>query len=336
MLTRSQLKKIEAIIRKRFRAFSYRTLGRRALTEEELEDLKSQGLLPASTREYIADGVTIGKISAALGPMTARGLSYDQILEMLKRMHPQTGIEKKAIEYATDHAGQYIQGLEDDMVRDVRLGATKNSIEVLRQEVSNAIKERVTPSQLKSNLFTLIDNRGRDWQRIASTELQNAIQHGIYHEIRESTEQGDHALCYKRPAPNACKHCKRLYLDSEGKPKIFRLKDLIVSNVGRKAANWKPCIEATHPWCGCQLFMLPKGHEFGLRRVASDDFEHAGKKYRRGQLVDDIYGDLDTENKRKTSIDAVLEYTGEDAEPVSKAEISLPFSDEGCDHVYEL
>ena len=335
MLTPSQLKKIEKIIRTRFRAFSYRTLGRHAITEEELEDLKSLGLLPASTREYISDAVALGKISAALGPVTVRTLSYDQILEMLKRMHPTTNVERKAAQYATDHAGQYIRGLEDDMVRDVRLASTKTSVQVLREEVSNAINDRTTPSQLKSNLFNLIDHRGRDWQRIASTELQNAIQHGIYHEIRESAEQGDMALCYKRPAPNACKHCKRLYL-SDGKPKIFRLKDLIVSNAGQKAANWKPCIEATHPWCGCQLFMLPKGHEFGMRRVASEEFEHKGKTVRRGQLVDDIYDDLSSEAKRKTTVDAILEYTGEDAEPVSKAELNLPFSDEDCDHVYEL
>jgi len=328
MLTKAQLSKIEKIIRKRFRAFSLKTLGKRALTEEEIAELKASGLLPSHVREFIADAHTIGKIAATLGPTTARTLTYEQILEMAKKMTRQTGVEEKAIEYATAHAGQYIKGIEDDIVKDVVLAATKTSVEVLRQKVSEAIKDRITPSQLKSNLFHAIDNRGRDWQRIATTELQNSIQQGIYNELA-SGEGGDDQLCYKRPSPSACKHCKRVYLKPDGTPKIFRLRDLAMSNAGEKAQDWKPTIEAVHPWCQCQLHILPKGYGFTKQPVANEEIEIDGKTYKRGAIIDDAaFAGLTVEQKKKTRIEAIQAFTGEDEEPVSKAEINLPFSDE--------
>jgi hypothetical protein len=329
MLTKAQLLKIEKVIRKRFRAFSLKTLGKRALTDEEIAELKSSGLLPSHVREFIADAHAIGKIAATLGPATARTLTYEQVLEMAKKFKKTTGVEEKAIQYATDHAGQYIKGIEDDMVKDVVLAATKTSMEVLRQNVSSAIKDRITQSQLKSNLYHAIDNRGRDWQRIATTEMQNSIQQGIYNELRDSSEDGDNQLCYKRPSPSACKHCKRVYLKSDGTPKIFRLRDLETSNVGKKAMDWKPTIEAVHPWCQCQLHILPKGYGFEKKPVAAEEFEIDGKTYKRGSIIDeDVYAKMTTEQKKKTRMDAIQTFTGEEEEPVSKAEINLPFSDE--------
>ena len=329
MLSKAQLKKIEKIIRKRFTRFTMKTVGPKALTTEEIDELKAQGLLPSHIREYIGDAHTLGKISATLGPATARGLTYGQVLEMAKKMEVQTDVERRAIQYAVDHAGQYIKGLEDDMVRDTMLAATKTSSQILRQEVSNAIKDRITPSQLKSNLFHALDNRGRDWQRVASTELQNSIQQAIYGEIRESSDDGDNQLCYKRPAPNACKHCKRVYLHADGTPKVFKLKDLEISNVGLKAAEWKPTIEAVHPWCQCQLHVLPKGFGFKKTPVAMEEFKYDGKTYKKGAIIPpEVLRELSSDLKKKTKLDAVLEFTGEDVEPVSKAEINLPYSEE--------
>jgi hypothetical protein len=305
-----------------------KTLGKRALTDAEIAELKTSGLLPSHIRAFIADAHTIGKIAATLGPTTARTLTYEQILDMAKKMK-QSGVEEKAIQYATDHAGQYIKGLEDDIVKDVMLAATKTSVEVLRQTVSDAIKDRLTQSQLKSNLFHAIDNRGRDWQRIATTEMQNSIQQGVYNELRDSSQDGDNQLCYKRPSPSACKHCKRVYLHADGTPKIFRLRDLETSNVGKKAQDWKPTIEAVHPWCQCQLHILPKGYGFEHKPVAAEEFEVEGKTYKRGAIIDDsVFAGLTAEQKKKTRMEAIQTFTGEEEEPVSKAEINLPFSDE--------
>ena len=333
MLSKSQLKKIEKIIRRRFRTFSMKTIGERSLTSEEIADLKASGLLPSHVREYIGDAHALGKISATLGPSTARGLTYNQILEMVKKMSANAEVEKRAIEYATRHAGQYIQGLEDDMVKDVTLAGLRTSKDLLRQEVAGAIKNRLTPGQLKTNLWDAIDHRGRDWQRIASTELQNAIQQGIHNEIQLA--HGDDQLVYKQPAPNACKHCKRVYLHGDGTPKIFKLSDLETSNVGRRADEWKPTIEAVHPWCQCQLHVLPEGFGFVKKPVAAEKFEFGGKTYGKGARVpEEVYDRMPKELKEKTKVSALLEFTGEETEPVSKAEINLPVSEEDHDCVY--
>lgn len=335
LLTKAQLKKIEKIIQRRMRAFSLRTLGPQSLSEDEIAELKSAGLFPARIKNYVGDAHVLGKLAATLGPSGASSLTLQQIMDMAKKM-PTTKVEEKAIQYAVDHAGEYINGIASDLVKDVTLRATKTSMEVLRQTVSEGIKDRITPSQLKSNLFHALDNRGRDWARVASTELQNAIQTAIYHEMKASSDDGENQLCYKRPSPNACKHCKRVFLHADGTPKIFRMKDLATSNVGLKAADWKPTVEAVHPWCQCQLHMLPAGYGFKKKPTAAEEFEFNGKTYGKGALIDEeSYAALPATLKRKLKMDSILEFTGEEIEPVSKAEINLPIEEEHDDCVCE-
>lgn len=308
MLTKLQLKKIEDIIRRRFLAITHEMLGERALTDEELSVLKRAGLLRGSVRSFVGDAYTLGKIVSHLDKATARGLSFEQIKSMAGKF-PTTEVEKRAIEYSSEHAGQYIRGISDDIVKEVRTTATRASMDALRAvqaEVSEAVLKRKTTSELRTALRDIIKGKVRDWHRVASTEMNDAIQRGVYQEIHNNSEDGSDQLVYKRPSPNACKHCKRVYLRADGvTPKIFKLSDLEETNIGRTSSSWGPTVGSVHPWCQCQLSPVPEGFDFVKRKVATDTFG----SYKKGQIIEN-FSELSEDDKKKTRDEAILEYTG--------------------------
>jgi hypothetical protein len=83
---------------------------------------------------------------------------------------------------------------------------------------------------------------------------------------------------FKRPRPDACKFCKLLYIRPDGvTPRVFKLSDLLANgtNVGRRAGRptrsgrsrteWKATIGAVHPFCQCELHVLPDGMGFNAK-----------------------------------------------------------------------
>jgi len=334
-LTKKQLQKIEELIEERFLAFTYRSLGKRALTEAEIERLKRKGLLRGTTRHLTADAYTLGKVVALVERGRTRGLSFEDTLKITKKMTPRTGVEKKAIEFATDHAGVYIKGLKDSMVRDTRALAARGSgaaLRAVREDVSEALANRETISELKTTLFGTFDDRYRDWQRVAHTEINTAIQQGIYHEIKEKSDDGAGQLVFKRPNPDACKYCKKVYLqDDEVTPKVFKLEHLEETNVGRRAADWGPVIGSVHPWCNCQLQVVPEGYSFVKKKTVKEPFKSRGRDYGLGEIIEDP-GSLTESQRGKLRESAILSFTGTTAEPIRKAEVSKMLSEKSCNH----
>jgi hypothetical protein len=280
MLTKAQLEKIETLIRQRFLGFTYEALGERALTREELEELKRAGLLRGNVRNLVAEGYTLGKVVASLEDEAGRSLTYEQAKRAALKMTPMTEVEKRSIEWAQDHAGQYIKGLSDDMVKEVRASAARtasSAIRAVQDKIAEAIRDRKTVSELRTSLFDAIDDRARDWQRVAFTEMNESIQRGIYQEIRRNSPVGSDQLVFKRPNPDACKHCKRVYLEDDGvTPKVFRLSELEDNNYGKKAADWGPTIGSVHPWCQCQLQVVPEGYGFVKNEAGEAILEFTG------------------------------------------------------------
>lgn len=280
MLTKKQLKEIEEVITKRFLAFRYEHLADRNLTVAELDQLKRAGILRTSVRNFSGDAFALGKIVGAVGESEALSLSFNELKKMVTNM-PQSTVETKAIEFANDHAGEYIQGIGDLLIKDIRTGtvrATGDALRSVQDGVKTAIKDRKTISELRTDLFHRIDDRFRDWQRVAHTEMTSSIQNGIYNDIRENSKHGSSQLVFKRPAPDACSHCKRMYLESDGiTPRIFKMTELSDSNIGKKAADWEPTIGPVHPWCQCQLQMVPDGFEFKTSKEGNAELVYTGR-----------------------------------------------------------
>lgn len=125
---------------------------------------------------------------------------------------------------------------------------------------------RSTLGRMKSDLGHATGDWARDYQRIVHTESHTAINEGLkdrwYEQELDMAEEDDEPprkiRVFRTPRPDACKHCVRLYTQG-GTPIIFHLDELEANgtNVGRKVADWRPVVGATHPWCGCTLHRLP-------------------------------------------------------------------------------
>lgn len=321
-LTKEQFERVMDAIKKRFASFTYESLGTRALTEDEIKTLVRAKLLRPSVRNMVADPYIFGKITAVMPLLSRERLTEKDVIRAVQKT-PLTKVERAAIDYATDHAGTYIKGIRDMMLKDAEGAASRarrSALRAVQEATADAIAKRKTIKQFKTTLFDMFDERNRDWQRVAHTEMNDAIQHGIYNEIRRTSDDTHNQLVFKRPAPDACPHCKRVYLNSDGSPRIFRMEDLADSNVGKKAANWQPTIGSVHPWCRCQLCVVPDGYNFRKMKVVQDQFEHGGEGYLKGQVIDQAtYDSLSAENQEKVADGHVLTYTGETAKPVDKS-----------------
>jgi len=126
-----------------------------------------------------------------------------------------------------------------------------------------------TWQQFASELHRTMEDKARDWDRVAYYEITDAQKQGMAHAL---LEDGDvEKLVYKMPLPTACAQCKHAYLQPDGKtPRVFKLSQLIRngSNIGRKphpirggkvalrgrddgAATMKAVAGLMHPWCAC-------------------------------------------------------------------------------------
>lgn len=311
-LTKKQLDELLAIIDRHMLTFMVDTLGPQTLDAEELERMKSLGLLKENVKHMVVDATEYGRLVAILPEDVRKKLSPSDIEKLVKKLRPMTSVEKRAIEYATTNVGEHIRGLRDAMLKDTKTAVAGQALKAVRESVVSAVADRKTVKELKTILFDRFDDRNRDWQRVASTEMNDAIQFGIAAEIKKTSDDDEEQRVFKRPNPDACKHCLRLFLQPDGTPKIFKLNELAYSNVGKKAADWVPTIGVVHPWCSCQLHVIPEGFGFKKRYTVSEKFSVGDKTYKVGEQVDESErAKLSGKDKNKLRQEAILEFTGE-------------------------
>ena len=267
ILTAEQIKEIKRIIEKHHTAVVAKVVGVDVLSDEEKETLKEAGIDPTSI-ESIKDSYLYGQALSQAGQIAS--MSYEKFQSWIqKNPVPLSDAEERAVEAAKQRAGEYIRHLgakvviqANQMVFEEDSRLRSEILETVRDKVAENIAKRESVGKLKSELGHAVGDWSRDWNRVAVTEKHNAMQQGVADGIRKKFGGG--SLVFKRPMPDACKHCKRLHLGPDGLPRVFKLKDLEAngSNVGRKAADWRAVVGATHPWCSCQLFYVPSGWGF--------------------------------------------------------------------------
>lgn len=247
--------------------------------------LKKLGI-PANSASLIQNSFVLGKIIQIMNEEDVKKMSYDQLKERAKE-YSLSKMERNSLRYAQQNAGQYVTALGHKMSRNITtqiLNASKAvNLEVaqrnaIRQTVSEAILKKQTRGKLASELYHNLEDWNRDWKRVAHTELWNARLQGEVTSILEGdtihgVAKGGDTNVYRRPSPDACQHCKRLYLEADGvTPKIFKLSELIANgdNVGKKTIDWLPTTHVTHPNCTCPIAVLPDG--FGFDKNGNLDF----------------------------------------------------------------
>lgn len=267
-------------------AFIHGMLSPALLTHDEIERLQRAGILPVNSdhiflvpsgaprapvrREMISDAYEYGRDLATTRP----GAQSDAVRESWEawKKRKRTKLvasEREAVKWAERKAASYVKGLGNSI--ESELGAIVSDAvlerrfeKVIREEVAGNIKNRKAWRTVVTALGDRTGDWARDLGRIAATEKQNAMHEGAARAMTKKRGGDPKSVrVAKLVEPNACDHCKRLYLDG-GRPKLFTLAELIGngSNVGRKASAWLATLPATHPWCQCSLVEVPDGWSF--------------------------------------------------------------------------
>lgn len=129
---------------------------------------------------------------------------------------------------------------------------------IIQKQAQKAIQGRMTVKQFSTLLHEKTKDWSRDFDRIADYVMHSAYMHGKANSLLK--QYGTKVKVWYRVKPDACKHCKKCYEYSSGKPKTFLLTTVIGngSNIGIKGNKYKPSLYPLHPWCRCEVELLPE------------------------------------------------------------------------------
>ncbi|KAA0888742.1 hypothetical protein [Oryzomonas rubra] len=276
---------------------------------QQLERWKQMGLVPEHvTAETFTMSIPPEMhllknafIAGRLYEAVDKGATLDEVMQLALNM-PLKKPDLEAIAIAEQQTAAYITDNASDLATKIGQIAIQKRNETIRQMAvdyhSRTLKRTVldeeakreageqipqkyveTWQQFKSELHQAMEDKSRDWDRVAFYEITDAQRQGQAHAL---LQDGDvDKLVYKMPLPTACPQCKYLYLLPDGKtPRLFRLSDMINNgtNIGRKPHPVKggqvqpggrndgvPALKAVvglvHPWCQCQGVYAATGYE---------------------------------------------------------------------------
>jgi hypothetical protein len=274
VLTDKQIKEIENIIDQHMSLLTYVATGKGKIDPSLLKSLG----LPAEAPSLVKNSFILGKIIQLMKDSDIKNMSFQELKEKAK-IYKLSPVERNSLKFAEQNAAQFVTALGNRVTTQIlsavaQAGGQATLAEaehgIIKDTVAESILKQHTRSKLATELGHADGDWLRDWQRVATTELWNAKLNGEVMTILQgksiyaNTEKGDTKV-FRRPAPDACAHCKRLLLESDGvTPKVFKLSELIANgtNVGKKTRDWLPIVGTIHPNCVCPIAVLPAGFGF--------------------------------------------------------------------------
>jgi hypothetical protein len=277
LLTEIQLQQIADVVRDRISSFIYNYIDKEMVDPETLSRLRKKGLIAKEIVSLPEDAYRVGMLLEILGVDKMGIMSVAQLKEFLKtRPFPIEPVASVSLLYAKTTAGEYVTGLGDLFVREIREYVHAEDYRITTDRIrsrKSAAQKAKSLEELREVIFEGLDKKqqikeiigtlGRtlpagfdvDVTRIARTEIHNAMQQGQADYI-EKTSADPHV--FKLPLLMACADCRRLYLHEDGSPIIFKLSELRDhSNVGLSRRGWKATLEAIHPSCRCIVGKVP-------------------------------------------------------------------------------
>lgn len=210
------LSKITGIIKDHFELLSYVVTGRGKPSDKLMKKFQIQ------QPDLVSTAYKVGK-----SKITDTGLSQQQTGFLGK-------LQQKSQSFFTSLCQRVITGISSAIFKE------STTADKLGQKPSwkTRLKQIINKDQIKSDI-----------KRIVNTEVWDAKVQGETDGILEC--KGKSTRVSIIPFSDACPKCKQMYLDSDGKPKVFILEDLM-TNTGDRGAALPPC----HPHCRCTLKMI--------------------------------------------------------------------------------
>lgn len=249
--------------------------GDNKLSPELLKKLN----LPKDVKDLITDSYKFGRLSITSGKKLDN-MPEKEVEKLLNSMKLSPA-QRRAIEYSQMNTQLHLQNLQakiNSTVLALAIQDQTNMYNTIGSVIPDAIANNTDRYKIIQQLRETSKDWNRDWHRVAMTEMQNAKMNGEAQAILNgdsplSSKKGE-TLVFKRPAPNCCAMCRKLYLEKGStKPIVFKLSDLLANgtNYGKKQADWKAVVGTVHPSCVCQLSILPDGYHIDDNGVMKPD-----------------------------------------------------------------
>lgn len=254
MLTPGQIQQILDIVKDHMAAATYLLTGVEP-TDADIQAMRAEGLIDSSVPDSVLKDAFVYGMLLQMTPELASAPFADVLTAA--RAKPLSGLEQKVSEWLANSAAIHCAGLGNRVLAGASLivnDLVKEGLvrEQIKETLAAESEKRSTRSEMVSRLREVTEDAHRDWHRIVNTELHAAQTEGVATRLREKA--GKDATVIVRPNPDACPVCKAAYL-SGGVPKVFKLADLELSNIGRKRDDLiaRPGKPPLHPFCHCQL-----------------------------------------------------------------------------------
>ena len=258
---KATLEKIREIIEKHYARLTISVLGRDVFSEKELKALKALGIDTTqkdSLLELVYHHNFINHPIDEVSPRSTEDMKAQQSVGGLK---PKGEAHDSIIEHTNDKTRQLIDKLKIDVmtrvegiIRENNTSYRNDALQNLdRTDILDDLVKESTLGKLRQKLRDTSHEANRDWARVASTEMSNAI--GIASVDRIVSDNGakdlEDVYVFRITVKDGktCKWCKRFYNDTDGSPKVYKLSTLLGngSNYGKKRDDWQATHMATHP-----------------------------------------------------------------------------------------
>ena len=255
------IEKIKKIVNKHYNRLLVKVIGNDALTKVQLAELKAAGF-DVSNKDSLMEVIYNHNFLNNPRTTTSPTSMSDMIAQQSVRgLAPQGEANKFTVDHLNETTKQLIEKLKldtstriENIVRQNNVNYKFNALQNIdRSELADTIVKESSISRVKSILKDTAADGSRDWQRVALTEMSNAIGAGSVDRIVTDNrdKQAEDIYVYRIIVGDSvtCKWCRKFYGDVGQTPKIYRLSTLLAngSNYGLKTSDWKPVTGATHP-----------------------------------------------------------------------------------------
>lgn len=277
-LTDDQIEELRLIIRAHFQGVTNET--RYLWSKYRLQDVHA-----TFTVDAVQDAYLLGRLADPTN-LNQLDISYEQLVRMA-HARPLSELDRAAIDASRRNTRLYLrklhEGIEADaygtisrveaakisglinQYMDGTLAQTRHSpvgLDSLSEQQREALAtNRMAHSEtdLRSELYHYFKDdpqqRSRDWWRVAITETRAATNIGRM----VSIQTGGFTEFYFLVQPDACKLCKRTYLNPDGTPRIFVIADVLGHALSTHGVNVVPEHQGLpnavlHPHCNCVPF----------------------------------------------------------------------------------
>lgn len=255
-VTAKDFTKLARVITNLVAYFKFRALGPDSITKKEFASLVADKWIDPSTLKFDA-------------MKTVPGL-YIKTLKMLGSEDVPESIRSKTINFLKTNVSGYLDGLKQTLTNHSHaiIMGESHLTDKMRSMIGEGVEATDSNREIAEKLAQTFGRFTKHWQTVVTTELSHAQNLAAVDSIltNNKTTHPDDVYVYKVTAQDArvCKTCKKFWqLPSNPRiPKVYKLSELVATNIGQGRDNQAPTVSSQHPNCRCLLLQIPKGYGF--------------------------------------------------------------------------